>query len=170
MDQIILVDKNDKEIGYDTKEACHYKKPKLHRAFSIFIFNGKGEMLVTKRSAEKKTWPLFWSNAVCSHPRQGESTEKAAQRRLKEELGTATDLRFLFKFEYSAQYDKDWGEHEMDYVFTGEHNGPFYPDKSEVAEWKFMKIIDLEKDMKNNSDSYTPWFKIAFGKVLKNMQ
>ncbi len=169
MDMLILVDINDKPIGYEEKEKCHLIPMKLHRAFSVFIFNSKGQMLVQKRSAEKKTWPGFWANACCSHPRKGEELEAAAKRRLKEELGIACRLNRLFAFEYKADYDKKWGEHELDHVFVGRHDGPFLINKNEVAEWKFADIRWLRTDMKKNPDKYTPWFKIAFEKVVSKI-
>lgn len=169
-DQLILVDSDDKELGYDSKENCHRMKPKLHRAFSVFIFNDKGEMLITKRSENKKTWPLHWSNAVCSHPRKGEECEAAAKRRIKEELGISVPLKFLFKFEYSAQYDEEWGEHELDWVFIGSYNDSVIPNTDEVEDWKFVDIEELRKDMQINPSRYTPWFMLCIDKVIEHMK
>ncbi len=166
MEQIILVDSGDREIGYEEKEKCH-SHPKLHRAFSVFLFNDAGEMLVTQRSSAKKTWPLFWSNACCSHPRKGESCEAAAKRRVKEELGIDCAPEFLFKFEYSAQYDDTWGEHELDWVFSGKHDGPVNPDETEINDWKFVDVQELREDVRKNPDRYTPWFKLALERVLE---
>ncbi len=166
-DQLILVDSSDKEIGYEEKEKCHYGRPKLHRAFSIFLFNNRGEMLITKRSNKKKTWPLHWSNACCSHPRKGEDTGAAASRRIKEELGISVPLNFLFKFEYDAQYDKEWGEHELDWVFVGKYSGTIKPNKDEIDDWKFVSANELLKDMEKNPGIYTPWFKMVAEKVIR---
>jgi isopentenyl-diphosphate delta-isomerase len=167
-DTLILVDKDDKEIGYETKENCHYIKPKLHRAFSVFLFNSNGEMLITKRSGKKKTWPGFWSNSCCSHPRKGEEVKDAVSRRIKEELGISVPLSYLFKFEYSAQYDREWGEHELDHVFVGEYSGKVTPNKDEISDWKFIPVDDLLKDMRKNPDSYTPWFRMSVERVLEH--
>lgn len=138
----------------------------LHRAFSVFLFDSEGRMLITKRSAKKNTWPGFWSNACCSHPHEGESTEDAAQRRLEEELGISTELRFLFTFEYRAGYDADWGEHELDHVFAGRHHGPLAPDRDEVAQEEFVDVEDLKRDVRDRPDRYTPWFRISLERVL----
>ncbi|MCX6815908.1 MAG: isopentenyl-diphosphate Delta-isomerase [Candidatus Aenigmarchaeota archaeon] len=170
MEQVVLVDKKDKEIGYEEKYAVHRHPTRLHRAFSVFIFNAKNEMLITKRSSLKKTWPSFWSNTCCSHPRRGEEVKDAAQRRLKEELGIFVPLNYLFKFEYSADYDKEWGENEMDHVFAGKFSGKPKPDKGEIDEWKFVNVKDLLSDIKKNPNKYTPWFKMCINRVLENMK
>ncbi len=166
MEKIILVDRKDKEIGYEEKYACHRGKGMLHRAFSVFIFSGK-KMLITQRSSKKKTWPLFWSNACCSHPRKGEDCMAAAKRRLMEELGFSCELEFLFKFQYQADYDATWGENELDWIFAGEYSGTVKPDKNEVGDYKFVDVKELENDIRENPGRYTPWFKMALGKVLK---
>ena len=168
-DTMILVDSKDKEIGYEEKEPCHIWPAKLHRAFSVFIINSKGEMLVHKRAAGKKTWPGFWTNSCCSHPRKGEATAIAAARRLKEELGIVCQLKHLFTFEYSARFDDKWGENEVDHVFLGSYDGLVKADKNEIAEWKFVPIAELKNDMAKHPEKYTPWFKIALERVLKNV-
>ena len=167
---MILVDSDDNEVGYEAKERCHIWPAKLHRAFSIFIMNGKGEMLVHRRALGKKTWPGFWTNACCSHPRKGEATDAAAARRLKEELGFVCPLKHLFTFEYSARYDDKWGENEVDHVFLGHYDGPVRPDADEIAEWKFVPIKELREDVAARPGLYTPWFKIALERVLENAE
>lgn len=169
MEQLILVDEADNELGYAEKYETHKKPVKLHRAFSVFIFNDEGQLLITKRSSSKKTWPGFWSNACCSHPRPNEPVELAAKRRLEEELGFSCDLEFLFKFIYNADYDHDWGEHELDHIFTGHHNGEIKPDEEEVDEWKFAGTDTLKKDVLNHPEKYTPWFRIALPRVLEHI-
>ena len=166
-ESVILVDSNDKEIGYEEKYAAHRHPTKLHRAFSVFIFNSAGKMLITKRNCDKKTWPGFWSNACCSHPRKGEKTEDGAPRRIKEELGICVPLNYLFKFEYSASYDKMHGENEVDHVFAGKFDGEIAADKSEIDDWKFVDVNELKNDIRKNPDKYTPWFKICIDRVLK---
>mgnify|MGYP001578963936 CR=1 FL=1 len=163
---LILVDKMDNEIGYDEKEKCHKGDLKLHRSFSVFIFNSDGKLLIQKRSRSKNTWPGFWSNTCCSHPYKGESAEAAARRRLKEELGFSCPLNFLFKFEYEAKYNSVWGEHEMDWVFSGYYDGNIKPNKDEIEEIKFVDVNWLKKDIKANPGKYTPWLKICFENVL----
>ncbi len=167
MEELILVDSRDNVVGYAEKEECHHIPAKLHRAFSVFIFNSKGEMLVQKRSSKKKTWPEFWANACCSHPRKGEELEDATVRRLREELGFDCVLQYLFTFEYKADYDEKWGENEVDSVFIGTYDGTVKPNKNEIDEYKFVDIEWLRKDVKSNPDKYTPWFKTALERVLK---
>lgn len=171
MDEMILVDSKDKVLGYWEKFACHRNPAKLHRAISVVIFNDKGEMLITKRSRVKKTWPGFWSNACCSHPLHiGEKNEThghAAKRRVREELGIEIEPDFLFKLQYEAKYNKEWGENELDWFFIAKHNGAINPDKDEVEEWKYIGAEELKKDVKKNPGKYTPWFKIALPKVLE---
>jgi len=167
---LIIVDDKDNEIGNDSKTNCHYREPKLHRALSVFVFNAAGDMLITQRSAAKKTWPLHWSNACCSHPRKGEVTDAAAARRTKEELGISCSLKFLFKFQYAARYSNEWGEKELDWVYAGRHDGPIKPDPGEITAWKFVSARDLKNDMKKNPGNYTPWFKLCAEKVIERMR
>jgi len=166
MENVILVDEQDNEIGIAEKYATHRLPVKLHRAFSIFIFNSKGEMLLARRARSKYHWGGFWSNACCSHPRPSEPVDLATKRRLEEELGFTCDLRFLFKFIYRADFDGVWGEHELDYAYVGKYDGPVNPNPNEVEETRFMAIDDLKKDIEENPEKYTPWFKICLGRVL----
>jgi isopentenyl-diphosphate delta-isomerase len=163
---LILVDSRDRQTGSDTKSACHRYPLRLHRAFSVFLFARDGRMLITKRSKKKDTWPGFWSNACCSHPRNGERTADAAQRRLREELGISSELRFLFSFEYRAEYDATWGEHELDHVFVGRHDGPLALNRDEVDEAKLVDPGALRRDVRLRPDRYTPWFRISLERVL----
>jgi isopentenyl-diphosphate Delta-isomerase len=166
MDTLILVDSGDNAIGYDEKESCHLLPARLHRAFSIFIVNSKGEMLIHKRSSLKKTWPGFWTNACCSHPRKGETLEEATKKRLLFEMGFTCLLEYLFRFEYKADYDEIYGENEVDHVFFGLYNGPMNPNRDEVDEWKFIGLPELLEDVETNGARYTPWFKIALPTVI----
>ena len=120
-DTLILVDENDKEIGYLPKEKCHDGNGKLHRAFSMYVFNGN-KLLIQKRSNKKRLWPGFWSNSCCSHPRKGEDIFDAVKRRLKEELGIECEPKLLFKFVYNASYEGEGSENEYLYVFSGDYN------------------------------------------------
>jgi isopentenyl-diphosphate delta-isomerase len=164
--KLILVDDRDNEIGYGNFEDCHSGTLQRHRAFSVFIFNDAGEMLITQRSARKKTWPLFWSNACCSHPRAGQDCGSAALVRMHEELGVSTDIQFLFKFEYNARFDDEWGEHEMDWVFKGRHNGPLQPNRDEIHDWKFIPLHDLALHIQSAPGEYTPWFRLSLQRVI----
>ncbi len=169
MDELIIVDKEDKEIGWGEKDECHLIPAKLHRAFSIFIFNSKGEMLIHKRSGSKKTWPGYWTNACCSHPRKGESLEEATTRRLREELGFTCPLKFLFSFYYKADYDSTYGEHEIDHVFMGTYGGDVTPDRNEVEEFAFVPADALLEDVQSAPQKYTPWFRQALPTVLEHI-
>lgn len=166
MEQVILVDSDDNELGMKEKFETHRNPVPLHRAFSVFVLNDKDQILLQKRSRDKKTWPCFWTNTCCSHPRPNEPIELAAQRRLEEELGFSCDLNFLFKFEYSAQYDNEWGENELDHVFVGYYNDPVKPNENEVEEIKFADLDELREDMEKNPGKYTPWLKLCFRRFL----
>src|SRR5580658_9036976 len=123
-DLLILVDAADREVGYMGKGACHDGAGVLHRAFSLLIFNGEGELLLQQRAGSKRLWPHYWSNSVCSHPRRSESLHTAIHRRLQEELGISCPLQFLFKFQYQAQFDHAGGERELCSVYIGRSNAP----------------------------------------------
>ena len=166
MEQVVLVDTEDNEIGLEEKNACHKNPVKLHRAISVIVLNNNGEMLITRRAPTKNTWPGFWSNTCCSHPRKGEGVESAANRRLKEELGFTADLDFLFKFTYEAKFNDEWGEHELDHVFLSYYDGPVHAVPEEVSEYKFVDIDELKSDMEKHPEKYTPWFKIMFKRVM----
>ena len=133
---LILVDEADREVGHLSKTKCHDGQGVLHRAFSLLIFNGAGELLLQQRSAAKRLWPLYWSNSVCSHPRRTESMEAATQRRLHEELGIGCPLHFLFKFQYQAQFDATGAEHELCSVFIGRSANPIRINSEEIAAWR----------------------------------
>ncbi|MCX6705623.1 MAG: isopentenyl-diphosphate Delta-isomerase [Candidatus Woesebacteria bacterium] len=167
MTKIVLVDRNDKVLGLKEKFATHKVPVPLHRAISIVIFNkNKSKMLITKRSINKPTWPYFWSNAVCSHPKPDETYQKAAERRLYEELGFKTPLKEVFKLTYKAEMNNGiWGEHELDYVFVGKYEGKVALDPNEVAGYGWIGIKELRKDLKANPKKYTPWFK----RILKKL-
>lgn len=166
-EKIILVDKKDQLIGTEDKLQCHLGKGVLHRAFSIFILNGERQFLLQQRSKNKMLWPLYWSNTCCSHPRINESYQEAAERRLKEELGFSTSLKVIGRFQYKASYKNIGSENEVCAVLIGKYLGKIKANKEEVANWKWVGINDIKKDLKENSNKYTPWFGIAFAKVVK---
>lgn len=169
MISVVLVDKNDKELGLKEKLATHKTPVLLHRAISIVIFNkNKKYMLITKRSIKKPTWPEAWSNAVCSHPYPNETYEHAAKRRLFEELGIKTKLTKAFKFIYKAQMNnKIWGEHELDYCFVGKYEGKLDPNPDEIMGYEWIEVKNLNKDLRLNPYKYTPWFKVIFRKTTQ---
>lgn len=167
MEKVVLVNKKDEEVGTEEKLKAH-QKGKLHRAFSVFLFNKKGDFLIQKRAESKYHSPGLWTNTCCSHPKPNEELKKAAQRRLKEEMGISCDLKKKFNFIYKAEMG-NLTEHEFDHVFFGEFNGKPKPNKKEVSDWKRISPVDLRKDIKKNPWKYTPWFKIII-KKLKNFE
>ena len=166
MEKIILVDEDDREIGFEEKIKAHEDGGKLHRAFSIFIFNSKGDMLLQLRSVKKYHFGGLWTNSCCSHPNKGETLEDAVHRKLMQEFGFDTELKEVFSFIYRATFDNGLTEHEFDHVFVGTYNGEPKPNPEEIDDYKWISKEDLIKDVKENSDKYTPWFKIALPKIL----
>jgi len=162
MTQVVLVDKNDKQIGVEEKIAAH-KKALLHRAFSGFVFNDKKELLIQQRSSIKYHNPEIWSNTVCSHPHPGETTKQGIERRIFEELGFECELTKIKEFIYKKAFDNGLTEHEYDHIFVGIYNGNVFPNKDEVMNYKRISLEDLEKDMQKNPDNYSYWLK----KILK---
>jgi len=167
MKKLILVNKKDKVVGFETKEKCHQGKGILHRAFSIYLFNNKGQLLIQQRSKFKKLWPLYWANTCCSHPRQDESYVKAGERRLKEELGFSCFLKMVDKFQYQAKYKNVGSENEMCAVLVGEYDGKVKANPKEIAAWKWVDVGKLKEDFKKNPGRYTPWLKIGLKRYLK---
>lgn len=167
-ERLIRVDEQDRILGYESKNVCHQGAGLLHRAFSIFIFNEQRQLLLQKRSAEKPLWPLYWSNSVCSHPREGESYETATARRLQEELGITTPLRFFFRFHYQAAFENVGSEHELCSVYVGKFQGAIRPNKHEIAEWKYIEPDELTRDLLACPEQYTPWFKMEWEQIQKN--
>lgn len=161
-DMLILVNDQDIEIGSLSKVDCHLGEGTLHRAFSVFIFNQNGQLLLQQRSEKKPLWPLFWSNSCCSHPRQGESLENATQRRIREELGLNCPLNFLYKFKYQAHYQNIGSEHELCHVFYGFYDGEVTVNSDEIADWCFLSVEDLSIDLQQNAEQYSPWFKMEW--------
>lgn len=163
--QVILVNEYDQEIGQMEKMEAH-EKGLLHRAFSVFIFNSEGEMLLQKRALHKYHSPGLWTNSCCSHPYPNENVYDAANRRLNEEMGMSTDLNFAFSFQYKAEFDNGLIEHEYDHVFIGRTDQAPKLNPEEVAEFKYISIDELIQDIEINPDDYTPWFKICLNEVL----
>jgi len=162
--QVVLVNENDQETGTMDKMEAH-RKGVLHRAFSIFIFDNDGRMLLQQRAPDKYHGAHLWTNACCSHPLPGEKVEEAATRRLEEELGFITPLKKIFSFVYRADVENDLIEHEFDHVFAGQFSGNIIPNKNEVADVKYMDMNEIRKDIDQNPDHFTSWFKIAFPKM-----
>tara|TARA_B100001057_G_scaffold166357_1_gene167023 strand:- start:8903 stop:9421 length:519 start_codon:yes stop_codon:yes gene_type:complete len=160
-DNVILVDKNDNQVGLMPKLEAH-QKGVLHRAFSVFIFNNKYELLLQKRAFSKYHSGGLWTNTCCSHPREDEDILDAANRRLIEEMGIETTLRKVYEFTYKAELDNDLIEHEFDHVFYGVYNQDPSINTDEADDFKWIDMDSLNQDIKKNEDIYTVWFKIAF--------
>ena len=167
MSEVVLVDGQDKEIGVKDKLEAHLGDGYLHRAFTVLVFNNRGETLIAKRSAEKMLWPLFWDNTCASHPKINESYEIAGERRLTEELGFTCKLKVVDRFQYSEKYQDIGSENEVCTTMIGEYDGEVHPVLTEVAEYKWISINDLRADMIKNPDIYTIWFKIALDRLIE---
>ena len=160
-EKVILVDKNDNQVGLMPKLEAH-EKGVLHRAFSIFIFNSKYELLLQRRASSKYHSGGLWTNTCCSHPREGEDILDAANRRLDEEMGIKTSLRKVYDFIYKAELDNQLTEHEFDHVFYGVYDNDPKLNKDEAEDFKWVDMETLNNDIIKNEDNYTVWFKIAF--------
>ena len=157
-EELILVDAEDNEIGFLSKAACHDGAGILHRAFSVFLFNDAGELLLQRRGASKRLWPGYWSNSCCSHPRRGESMDVATRRRLHDELNVEASLEFVYKFAYQAGYGEDGSENELCHVFLGRVTDQVRPNGHEIDEIRFVSAQELEDEMNTSPESFTPWF------------
>ena len=167
-EHVILVDINDQKIGLMEKIEAH-EKALLHRAFSVFIFNEKGELMLQQRAASKYHSPLLWTNTCCSHQRDGESNVNAGRRRLQEEMGFVTDVKEVFSFIYKAPFDNGLTEHEFDHVMIGSYNNEPNINKKEAENYKWMALENVKTDIKENPTIYTEWFKIIFDKSYKKL-
>ena len=167
MELVVLVDKNDNPIGHMEKQEAHLKGL-LHRAFSIFVFNSKNELLLQKRALNKYHSGGLWTNTCCSHPRKNETVLNAANRRLMEEMGMSCKLTPKFNFIYKAKLDNNLYEHEFDHVFFGFTDRPPILNKNEVDSFSYKSLEFISKDMLSNPNNYTEWFKICYNEVLKN--
>lgn len=162
---VILVDENDNEIGVMEKMKAH-REGLLHRAFSVFIFNDKDELLLQQRALSKYHSGGLWTNTCCSHPRPNETIKDAAHRRLFEEMGLSCELKIKTNFIYKSPFENGLTEHELDYVLIGNTNQNPHINKEEVENFKWMSVSDIKKELQNNPDSYTTWFKIAIEKLF----
>ena len=167
-EQVVLVSENDEKLGLMEKMQAH-ENGILHRAFSVFLFNEKGEMLLQKRSANKYHSPNQWTNAVCSHPRNNETYLEGAQRRLMEELGIQAELSPKFHFIYKADVGQNLWEHELDHVFTGDFNGEVKINPEEVSEVRYISMENLEKEMIESPAHFTEWFKIILKEYKEHL-
>jgi isopentenyl-diphosphate Delta-isomerase len=167
-DTLILVNEADEGVGHLSKMLCHEGRGVLHRAFSLLIFNDRGELLIQQRSAAKRLWPLFWSNSCCSHPRRAETMEQAVHRRLYEELGIRCPLHFLFKFQYQAQFDDTGAEHELCSVFIGRCTASVNIDTREIFAWRWIAAEALQRELAGGGGNFTPWFMLEWARIWRD--
>jgi isopentenyl-diphosphate Delta-isomerase len=163
---IILVNEQDEQVGTMEKMEVH-RKALLHRAFSVFIFNSRGEMLLQQRATRKYHSAGLWTNACCSHPKPGEDTLAAAKKRLQEEMGFSAELSKIFEFTYRTDFDNGLTEYEFDHVFAGVYEGPIKPDPDEAADFCYKSMEAIRESLQMHSNKYTTWFAIAFPLVEK---
>lgn len=165
---VVLVDELDNKVGLMEKMEAHIN-PTLHRAFSIFIFNSKNEMLLQQRALSKYHTPGLWTNTCCSHPRDGESLHDATKRRLQEEMGMQCELKEAFSFIYKADVMQGLVEHEFDHVFIGTSDDLPIINKDEVESFRYDTVQNIKADIERNPQNYTAWFKIAFDKLIETL-
>ncbi|MFC1627037.1 riboflavin kinase [Patescibacteria group bacterium] len=163
---IVLVSKQDQPIGIEKILKIHQNPPQLHQAISVLIYNSKKQLLLQKRSKYKPLWSLYWSNTCCSNVRPGLSIKNFAKKRLNEEMGLTTKLKFKYKLPYKAKYNHRLSEYEIDHVFFGFTDDKPIPNPKEAADFKYISIDNLKKDIKTNPSKYTPWFKL----ILKRLE
>ncbi|MCX2838658.1 isopentenyl-diphosphate Delta-isomerase [Salinimicrobium sp. MT39] len=168
-EQVILVNEKDEQIGLMPKMEAH-EKALLHRAFSVFVFNDKNELMIQQRALGKYHSPGLWTNTCCSHQREGETNIEAGKRRLQEEMGFSTELKDTVSFIYKAPFDNGLTEHEFDHILVGYYNEEPNLNPEEAHAYKWVSLEDLKKDMKDNPEIYTAWFKIIFDKYYKHIQ
>lgn len=168
-EEVILVTPEDEVIGTMPKMEAH-EKAVLHRAFSVFVLNGQGEVLLQQRAAHKYHSPLLWTNTCCSHQRMGEGNIEAGKRRLLEEMGFETELEELFSFIYKAPFDNGLTEHELDHVLLGYFEGKPEVNPEEVAAWKWMGLEGIRADLETHPERYTAWFRIIFDRFYTHVQ
>jgi len=158
-EELILVDRNDNEIGFMSKAKAHDGAGVLHRAFSVFLFNDRGELMMQQRAPGKRLWGGYWSNSCCSHPRRGESLELATRRRLKDELNFETALEHIYRFCYEAHFDDLGSENELCHVYLGRSTEDLQPNDSEIAAICYISPAQLEREFAEHPEQYTPWFR-----------
>ncbi len=163
-EQVVLVNEKDETVGAMDKMEAH-KKGLLHRAFSVFVFNSKGEMLLQRRALNKYHSGGLWTNSCCSHPQPGEEVHRAAVRRLQEEMGFVTAVEKIFDFVYKAEFDNGLTEHEFDHVFAGEYEGTIDFNPAEVMDYCYRSLDEVRNDLQQQPGKFTAWFHLAFPRI-----
>ena len=166
-ENLILVDEQDNVIGHDSKDNVHRGNGLLHRAFSIFLFDGPERVLLHRRSPKKPLWPGFWTNSCCSHPRRGEDYECAARRRLLEELGVAAELSWLYQFQYAASFGSRGAERDLCAVLIGDLDRPdsVRANRNEVQEWGWFACEEVDSWVQRHPGQFTPWFLMEWSRL-----
>jgi len=167
-EELILVDRDDNEVGYLSKALCHNGAGVLHRAFSLFLFDDSGRLLLQQRGEGKRLWPGYWSNSCCSHPRRGESMETATTRRLIDELNVEASLEHVYSFCYTAEYGEAGSENELCHVYLGKVSSDIQPNDSEIASVRFVAANALDAELTQSPERFTPWFKQEWGELSEN--
>lgn len=168
--KLILVDNQDRVIGYENKAKCHQGQGILHRAFTVLVTNDKNQVLIQWRSKFKKLWPLIWETSCSSHPRKGEKILFLAKKRLKEELNFTCPLRSIGKFQYQAFYKNVGSENEICSLLVGKYNGEVRRNPRETADWKWINLKELKEGVKKSPQKYAPWLKIALEVIERNFK
>lgn len=164
-ESLVLVDDGDRVLGYASKKACHEGQGILHRAFSLFVLDAGGRVLLQQRASTKLLWPGYWSNSCCSHPRRGESMAEATQRRLEEELGFRCPMQYLYKFQYRAAFESAGTEHELCWVCAGRSDAPVRPNDNEIASWLWVEPETLDRELVQAPERFTPWLKLEWRRL-----
>lgn len=164
-EQLILVDRDDNEMGHLSKAECHDGAGVLHRAFSLFLFNADGKLLLQQRARTKRLWGGFWSNSCCSHPRRGESMRVATRRRLSDELNVSADLTYIYKFCYQADFGDAGAEHELCHVYLGRLHDSVRANEQEIDGVRFTTAQALETEFRLSPETFTPWFKMEWRRL-----
>jgi isopentenyl-diphosphate delta-isomerase len=167
-EKLILVDEADREVGTLSKGECHDGEGILHRAFSVFLFDERGRLLVQQRAGEKRLWPMYWANSCCSHPRAGEEMPVATLRRTQEELGVTAELEFVYKFRYQALYADLGAEHELCWVYIGRTaETDVRPNPSEIAAWRFLEPGEVDALVADDGADVAPWFRMEWRELRR---
>jgi isopentenyl-diphosphate delta-isomerase len=166
-EELILVDADDNTTGFLSKAKCHDGDGIQHRAFSLFLFDTEGRLLLQQRAADKRLWPGYWSNSCCSHPRRGESMQTATQRRLHDELNCSTELEYVYRFAYQASYGTLGSENELCHVYLGRVSADVRPNEREIAAIRFVSVTELKAELAGDPERFTPWFKMEWDSLQK---
>ena len=167
-EELILVDEDDNDVGYLSKALCHDGDGVLHRAFSLFLFDDRGDLLLQKRAEGKRLWPGYWSNSCCSHPRRGESMEIATTRRLSDELNIEASLEHVYRFCYTADFGDAGAENELCHVFLGRVEGNVRPNESEISAIRFVSANEVQQELAQRPERFTPWFTQEWRELKEN--